>query len=67
MESKTTHVEKLYLSERLADAVFEEARRLEVSRAQVIRTAVEAHLGMSREGSAEPSRRDTPGRNYGRK
>lgn len=65
---KKTCVEQVWMAHRLADAVFEEARRRDVSRAQVIREALENHLGFRGEGSAEPERRDTmTGRNYGAK
>lgn len=66
-EKKTSHVEQVYLSERLADAVYNEARRREVSRAQVLREAIENHLGFRDEGRSEPCRREMPDRNYGRK
>lgn len=67
MEEKKTHVEQVQLCERLADAIFKEATRRGVSRSQVAREALEHHLGFRGEGSAEPCRSDTTGRNYGKK
>jgi len=65
---KKLYVEQVWMVEGLACAVFEEARRRDVSRAQVIREALNHHLGFRDEGVAEPARRDTrTGRNYGRK
>lgn len=67
MRGKKTHVEQVQMCERLADAIYEEASRRCVSRTQVCREAIEHYLGLQCEGSAEPARRDSPGRNYGRK
>lgn len=67
MRERKTHVEQVQLSGRLADAVYEEAARRGVSRSQVAREALEHHLGFRGEGTAEPCRSDTTGRNYGKK
>lgn len=60
-------VEQVPLSEEVAAALFAEAQRLGVSRAQVARDAIEEHLGFRGEGRREPSRRWTAQDNAGRK
>lgn len=64
---RKSYVEQVLMTRQLADAVYDEASRRGVSRAQVIREAVGHHLGLRGEGSAEPDRRDKASRNYGAK